>query len=52
MTLSVSIDPQTEARLRDLAEAAGKEITAYVSDMVQHAISEHSGIGADVPADF
>lgn len=37
MTLTLSIDPEIEQRLREQAEAAGKEIDAYVSALVAQA---------------
>jgi hypothetical protein len=37
MVLKISIDPNTEARLRKLANGAGKDIDAFVSDIVESA---------------
>jgi hypothetical protein len=35
MVLSIHIPPQTEARLRRQAEAAGKDMDSYVSQLVE-----------------
>ena len=37
MTVSIQLSPQTEARLRQQAQAAGKEISAYVAHLVEEA---------------
>jgi hypothetical protein len=36
MTLSIEIPPQTETRLRQQAEAAGKDVGVYVSELLVH----------------
>ena len=52
MTLSLSIDAQTEARLRRMANDAGKDLTAYVAEIVQHAAAAQAIKGAHSPIDF
>ena len=42
MVLSIDIPPQTEARLRKQAEAAGKDVSAYVSDLIEQAAAKPS----------
>ncbi len=42
MVLKISIAPNTEARLRTMAEAAGKDIDTFVSDLVEHAAAKSS----------
>jgi hypothetical protein len=42
MVLTVPINPETEARLREQARVAGKEITAYVSQLVEQAAAKPS----------
>lgn len=37
MTVSIYLSPQTVARLRRQAQAAGKEIDAYVTQLVEQA---------------
>ena len=37
MTVSIYLSPQTEARLRRQAQAAGKEIDAYVTQLIEQA---------------
>lgn len=38
MVLSIPISVETEARLRRLAEAAGKDVTTYVAQVVEEAV--------------
>lgn len=52
MTLSLSLNPDTEARLRLLAQQAGKELDAYVSDLVERAAAARSANGAQSMLDF
>ena len=40
MTLSVSITPQAEATLKERAAAAGKDPTAYASELLETAIGK------------
>ena len=40
MTLSIEIAPQTETRLRQQARAAGKEVGAYVSELLAEAAAK------------
>ena len=40
MTLSIEIAPQTEARLRQQARAAGKDVPAYVAELVADAAAK------------
>ena len=42
MTLSIDIPSQTEARLRRQAEAAGKDMRAYVSQILEQAAARAS----------
>jgi hypothetical protein len=37
MVLSIEIPPQTETRLRQQAEAAGKDVRTYVTELVEQA---------------
>jgi len=37
MTLSIQLSPQAEQRLREQAQAAGKEIGVYVTELVEQA---------------
>jgi predicted DNA-binding protein len=52
MTLSVPLNPQTEARLRQLAEQAGKDLSAYVSELVERAAVDDATNGLQSVADF
>jgi hypothetical protein len=52
MTLSVAVNPDTEAHLRKLAEDAGKEFSAFVSELVERAAAVQGGNGASSAADF
>jgi hypothetical protein len=40
MILSIDIPPQTESRLRQQAEAAGKDVRLYVSELVERAAAK------------
>jgi hypothetical protein len=40
MVLSIEIAPQTEARLRQLAQAVGKDVGTYVSQLVEEAAAK------------
>src|SRR5689334_22116683 len=40
MTLTISLPADAEARLRQLAEAAGKDVSAYAAELVAAAGSE------------
>jgi hypothetical protein len=40
MVLSIEIAPQTETRLRQQAEAAGKDVQTYVSQLVEQAAAK------------
>jgi len=42
MTLSIDILPQTEARLRLQAEASGKDIRTYVSQLIEQSATKPS----------
>ncbi|HEY8750501.1 MAG TPA: hypothetical protein VIM11_21125 [Tepidisphaeraceae bacterium] len=42
MTLSISLSPEVEARLKERAAAEGKDPTAYVSDLVTQVITQPS----------
>jgi hypothetical protein len=42
MTLSISLSPEVEARLKERAAAEGKDPTAYVSELVAEAITQPS----------
>jgi hypothetical protein len=42
MTLEISINPETETRLRQMAESAGKDVSAYVSQLVEQAVAKPS----------
>jgi hypothetical protein len=39
MTISISISPKAEARLREKAAASGQPVEAYVSDIVERVAS-------------
>lgn len=40
MTLQISITPETETRLRMLAESAGKDVSTFVSQLVEQAAAK------------
>lgn len=40
MVLNISINPATEDRLSKLAQAAGKDLAAYVSQLVEQAATK------------
>lgn len=42
MVLNIRISPETETRLRQQAEAAGKDVTTYVTQLVETAAAKHS----------
>ena len=42
MTLSISLPPQVEAKLRERAAAEGKEPTAYAAQLVEEAVTRPS----------
>lgn len=42
MTLTISLSPAVEAKLRELAAARGQEPTAYASKLVEDAVSRPS----------
>jgi hypothetical protein len=42
MVLSISIKPETEARLREQAQAAGKDVSDYVAQLVEQAAGRAS----------
>ena len=42
MVLSIELDTQTEARLRQQAQAAGKDVKTYVSQLVEQAVAKPS----------
>jgi hypothetical protein len=42
MTLSISISPKAEARLKERAAAEGKDPTAYASDLLEQAVTRPS----------
>jgi hypothetical protein len=42
MSVTIEIDPKTEARLRRQAEAAGTDFNAYISRLVEDAASRRS----------
>jgi hypothetical protein len=42
MVLSIPISSETESRLRRLADAAGKDVKEYVSQMVEQAAARSS----------
>jgi hypothetical protein len=42
MVLSVSVNPETEARLRELAEAAGVDVSSYVVRMITEGAAKRS----------
>ena len=48
MSLSISVPPETESRLRRLASAAGKDTTSYAAELLQDAVRrvESGAIGA------
>jgi predicted DNA-binding protein len=52
MTLHLPIDSETEARLRRLAEQAGKDLTAYVSEVIERAVYAQITKGAHSVAEF
>jgi hypothetical protein len=52
MTLTVPVNPDTEARLRHLAQDAGKDLVAYVSELVEQAAAAPAGNGTSSAADF
>jgi predicted transcriptional regulator len=40
MTLQISISSETESRLRHLAESAGKDVSTFVSQLVEQAAAK------------
>jgi hypothetical protein len=42
MSLTIEINPQTEARLRRQAEAAGRDLGTYVAALIEEAASRRS----------
>jgi len=40
MTLSISLTPEVEARLKQRAAAEGKDPTAYATELVENAVSK------------
>jgi hypothetical protein len=40
MTLQISITPETESRLRRLAQSAGKDVSTFVSQLVEQAAAK------------
>ena len=40
MVLRIPVNPDTEARLRRQAQAAGKDVTAYVTQLVEQAAAK------------
>jgi hypothetical protein len=42
MVLSIEIAPQTEARLRQQAQAVGKDVPAFVSQLIEQAAGKPS----------
>jgi len=46
MTLHIPLSPETEAKLRQQAAAAGKDLTSFVLDAVEEKIGEANGSGA------
>jgi hypothetical protein len=40
MTLSISLSPQAEAKLKEQAAAKGKDPTAYASELVEDAVTK------------
>lgn len=42
MTLTISIPPSTEARLRDIAKAAGTDVSGYVSKLLEQVVAKPS----------
>jgi hypothetical protein len=39
MTLSISLSPESEARLRERAAAAGKDVSAFVRDAIEEKLA-------------
>lgn len=54
MTLQIPLSPETEAKLREQAEAAGKDLATFVreavEEMVDHGNAESQGNGALAPS--
>lgn len=42
MVLNIDVDPQTESRLQQQAKAAGKDVRAYVSELIELAAAKPS----------
>jgi len=42
MVLTIELEPRTEARLRQQAKAAGKDVNSYVSKLVEQAAAKSS----------
>jgi hypothetical protein len=42
MTLEISINPATETRLRQMAASAGKDVSAFVAQLVEQAAAKPS----------
>lgn len=45
MTLQIPLSPETEARLRERAAAAGKDLTTFVLDAVEEIAAADDGAG-------
>ena len=52
MTVTISLPPATEAKLRSRAEATGKEVSALVVEAIQEKFGDQVGADAQSATDF
>lgn len=52
MTIQVPFSPETEARLRAQAEAAGKDLGTYILDVLEQKLAEAPRSGHSTRPDF
>jgi plasmid stability protein len=50
MTLNLSLSPQSEARLRERAAAAGKDVATFVREAVEEKLASAGVTGAEMAA--
>ena len=49
MTLTIHISPETEKKLQELAAQSGKDVPAYIEELVEKQVREVSNGGAAPP---
>jgi predicted DNA-binding protein len=50
MTVTINFSPETEKKLQELAARSGKDVPAYIQDLVEKKVREVSNGGASPPA--